>query len=307
MKNLTVCSSLCLILIIGLAGTGYVWSQDCTLEQMEGRTIIQLGSSSLCSPNEVDGCVGQSDPISDFPLIPSGIYDVTLESFDNHLSKPNQSQLNENYFLRLFDKNNDKIVDTNAIDDLPDGSNILTQTVNTNLFVGDAIGTIVAIHFCDESTSNNCAASSNSIEPVCVAFDLVEERITDGRMTGGGSVDGTDVRHGFEVHCDLSKPNNVEVNWSENRFHMDNLDSAFCTEDSNIDQAPPNAAFDTFEGTGTGRFNGDDGATINFVFVDAGEPGKGVDSAMITITDKDKNKVLEVSGLLDKGGNHQAH
>ena len=142
---------------------------------------------------------------------------------------------------------------------------------------------------------------------MCVAFDLVDERITDGRMTGGGSVDGTDVRHGFEIHCDLSKPNNVEVNWSGNRFHMENLDFAFCTEDANIDQAPPNAAFDTFTGNGTGRFNGEDGATINFVFVDAGEPGKGVDSAMITIWDKDNNLELEVSGLLDKGGNHQAH
>lgn len=307
MKNLTVCSSLCLILIVSLAGTGYVWSQDCTLEPMEGRTIIQLGPSSLCSPKEVGSCVGQSDPISVIPLIPSGIYDVTLESFDDHSSKPLQLQPNENYFLRLFDESNVKIVDTNAIDDLPNGSDNLTQEVNTNLFVGDAIGSIIAIHFCDESTLNNCASGPNSIDPVCVAFDLVDERITDGRMTGGGSVDGTDVRHGFEIHCDLSKPNNVEVNWSENRFHMDNLDFAFCTEDSNIDQAPPNAAFDTFTGNGTGRFNGDDGATINFVFVDAGEPGKGVDSAMITIRDKGDNLVLEVSGLLDKGGNHQAH
>ena len=48
-------------------------------------------------------------------------------------------------------------------------------------------------------------------------------------------------------------------------------------------------------------------ATINFVFVDAGEPGKGVDSAIITIMDKDDNLVLEVPELLDKGGNHQAH
>ena len=140
MKSLKVFSSLCLILIVILVGTGYVWSQDCTLDPiMGGRTIIQLGPSSLCSPKElVDSCEGQSDPISEFSPIPSGIYDVTLESFDNHSSKPSQFQPNENYFLRLFDDSNAKIVDTNAIDDLPDGfgNDTLNQKVNTNLFVG---------------------------------------------------------------------------------------------------------------------------------------------------------------------------
>jgi hypothetical protein len=305
MKNLTVCLSLCLILIVSLAGAAYVWSQDCTLDpKMKGRTIIQLEPLSLCSPQVVENCVGLSDPISVIPPIPSGIYDVTLESFDNHSSKQGQVQKNESYFLRLLDESAIKIVDTNAISDLPDDQDVLTQEVNTNLFVVKAIDSIIAIHFCDD---NSCASGPNSIDPVCVAFDLVEERITDGRMTGGGSVDGTDVRHGFEIHCDRSEPNNVEVNWSGNHFHMESLDFALCTEDANIDQAPPNAAFDTFTGNGNGRLNGEDGATIDFVFVDAGEPGKGVDSAMITVRDKSDNVVLEVSGLLDKGGNHQAH
>ena len=41
--------------------------------------------------------------------------------------------------------------------------------------------------------------------------------------------------------------------------------------------------------------------------MDAGKPGAGVDSASITIRDADQNVVLDVSGLLNRGGNHQAH
>jgi hypothetical protein len=53
-------------------------------------------------------------------------------------------------------------------------------------------------------------------------------------MTGGDSVDGTDVRHGFEIHCDLSKPNNVKLSechlaiynklpgWNNQSFYPDN-------------------------------------------------------------------------------------
>src|SRR5882672_5886748 len=61
--------------------------------------------------------------------------------------------------------------------------------------------------------------------------------IYPGRMTGGGSVfttDGTEVQtgdrvtHGFEIHCGAENgtiplPNNLEINWSGNRFHLDYL------------------------------------------------------------------------------------
>jgi hypothetical protein len=131
--------------------------------------------------------------------------------------------------------------------------------------------------------------------------------VAEGRMTGGGSVFKGDMRvtHGFEIHCDLSEPNNLEINWPQNRFHLDKLTSAVCTENPNIDQRPPVAPFDTFNGKGTGKFNGLPGAKIEFVFTDAGEPGKN-DTAWIKITDGKGNVVLEVSGFL-KFGNNQAH
>ncbi len=131
--------------------------------------------------------------------------------------------------------------------------------------------------------------------------------IAKGRMTGGGSVFEGNMRitHGFEIHCDLKKPNNIEVNWPGNKFHMKDLTSAVCTDDPSINPKPPNAPFDTFTGKGNGKLNGIDDAKIEFVFTDAGEPGTE-DKATIKIFDKANKLILEVSGFLNKG-NHQAH
>ncbi len=129
-----------------------------------------------------------------------------------------------------------------------------------------------------------------------------------GRMTGGGvfTSDGLRVTHGFELHCDASQgPNNLQVNWDGNRFHLEGLTSAACSDDPNIDEAPPVAGFDTYKGTGTGRYNGVSGATAEWTFTDAGEPGSN-DFAKIVIKDADSNVVLSVSGTLNRG-NHQAH
>jgi len=141
-----------------------------------------------------------------------------------------------------------------------------------------------------------------------LAFEPEDPPGVPGRMTGGGSVfriDGARVTRGFEIHCDLREPNNLEVNWPGHRFHTTELTAAICTEDPAIDQLPRSAPFDTFNGTGIGRLNGVDGARIEFVFVDAGEPGRD-DTASISIFDADNNLVLEVSGFMDRG-NIQAH
>lgn len=120
-----------------------------------------------------------------------------------------------------------------------------------------------------------------------------------GRMTGGGSVftfDDVRVTRGFEIHCDLRNPNNIEVNWPDNKFHLSALTSAVCTDSPAIGQAPPKSApFDTFTGTGDGKLNNRPGARIEFVFVDAGEPGTS-DTASIKVFDKDNNLVLDVPG-----------
>ncbi len=155
-----------------------------------------------------------------------------------------------------------------------------------------------------------------SFDWLAAAFSLEPEvpQLVPGRMTGGGSVftiDGARVTRGFQIHCDLREPNNLEVNWpGGNRFHLTELTSAVCTDSPVIDQLPRSAPFDTFKGTGVGRYKGDDGATIEFEFTDAGEPGVN-DTASITVKDSDGNVVLDVPGgplpgFLDRG-NIQAH
>ena len=130
----------------------------------------------------------------------------------------------------------------------------------------------------------------------------------DGRMNGGGKIINTAVTHGFELHCNLATPNRLQVNWDKgNKFHLTSLDSAICSDDPAIDPAPPVVDIDTFNGTGTGRFNNVDGATIEFQLVDAGEPGVN-DTATFLIKDVNGNVVLDVMGTLTRkgGGNHQA-
>jgi hypothetical protein len=120
-----------------------------------------------------------------------------------------------------------------------------------------------------------------------------------GRMTGGGSVftfDDVRVTRGFEIHCDRREPNNIEVNWPDNKFHMSELTSAVCIDSPAVGQAPPKSApFDTFTGTGDGKLNNRPGSRIEFVFVDAGEPGTS-DTATIKVFDRDNNLVLDVPG-----------
>jgi len=133
-------------------------------------------------------------------------------------------------------------------------------------------------------------------------------------MTGGGSifdVTGNEVAytgratHGFELHCDTRNPNNLEINWGGNRFHLTDLQAANCSDDPAISPNPPDASFDTYVGIGTGRYNGAPGYCANWTFTDAGEPGTS-DTATIVITDCAGITILSVSGPLNNG-NHQAH
>lgn len=140
----------------------------------------------------------------------------------------------------------------------------------------------------------------------------------DGRFTGGtGSVDlqlvnGVTVSSSLTIHCDKILSNNLNVVWKdsnavEHHFHMeDHLTTIECSDDPNIDQKPPDAPLDTMRGTGIGTFDGDDGWTVEFTFVDTGEGGGKNDKIALKIF-KGSTIVLQFSLTdLDKG-NLQAH
>ncbi len=132
-------------------------------------------------------------------------------------------------------------------------------------------------------------------------------------MTGGGWVLGRtgveDVRvtHGFILHCDpTAVPNSLQVNWGRgNKFHLEALTAATCSDDPTTDSGNPTSLFDTHVGTGTGRYNGVSGATAEWTLKDAGEPGRE-DSLSLLIKDANGLPVLVVAGTLE-GGNYQAH
>ena len=144
-----------------------------------------------------------------------------------------------------------------------------------------------------------------------------------GRMTGGGSIftdisdsgvpPGTRITHGFELHCDYNrKPNNLEINIhgiTSSRFHLEQLTFALCTDDPTITPNPPAAPFDTYEGQGTGRYNGQPGATAEWIFTDAGEPGTSDRIKRLIIRDANGTTVLLIpeDGHTLTFGNHQAH
>jgi hypothetical protein len=169
--------------------------------------------------------------------------------------------------------------------------NDLTELLNHNeLIVSEAI--------VDFEGGNPCLNDPGNPEPPTPA--------NKKRMTGGGSIGNTGVRHGFTLHCDAGiVPNNLEINWGNgNRFHLDTLDTATCSNGGGISEGNPVAGFDTFTGTGTGSFNGSAGHSISFTFTDAGEPGTS-DKAKIAI---DGGAVLNINSLTAlKNGNHQAH
>lgn len=151
--------------------------------------------------------------------------------------------------------------------------------------------------------------TQSSVVRICPGFVPPPGAGKPGLLTGGGTIptaNGEPVTHGFQLNCEATKaPNNLQINWNGNRFHLEFLTLAACTDSPDIVPNPPPAGFDTYVGAGIGRYNGVPGYKAEWKFTDAGEPGEN-DSARIVIRDPSDNVVLSVSGRLSRG-NHQAH
>lgn len=136
-----------------------------------------------------------------------------------------------------------------------------------------------------------------------------------GRFTGGSWTEiasGLRISNGLTIHCDLLLSNNLEINWKDandvqHQFHMtEHLTTVACTDSASIPQPPPAAPLDTLIGTGTGKFDGTPGYTVEFTFVDSGEPGGSEDRIALRIF-LGSTVVLNVPLQDITKGNLQAH
>jgi hypothetical protein len=123
-----------------------------------------------------------------------------------------------------------------------------------------------------------------------------------GRMTGGGKLIVADnggtqfditngfVTNGYELHCDGSGSNNLEVNGHDpngSKFKLDTLLGAFCHGDDS--STPPAAGFSIYEGVGNGTWksgNDSQSACAEWVFVD-GQGGPQNNKSYIRVTTTD--------------------
>jgi len=173
---------------------------------------------------------------------------------------------------------------------------------------GDVIA--VTAHAVDNWGNSTLGGQSSSVQ-VTVPVEACESAGT-GRFTGGGyqlRVDGVRITRGLTIHCDLLLSNNLEINWQGNQFHMlEHMETVACTDDPDIHQAPPNAPLDTLVGVGLGRYNNQEGFTIEFTLVDGGEPGRE-DMAALKVYESANpgNLILDIPLLYIDGGNLQAH
>jgi hypothetical protein len=224
------------------------------------------------------------------PFLTQGDTSVTIDS-----SNPSQD---DNLFLAVIAITAKATVSqencTNGVDDDGDG---LVDSLDPDCAPPPA-------EICDNGIDDDNDGLADAADPDCPA-------LTGRWMTGGGNVKSGKVKtlsHGSTLPCDGTvpgKPARLQVNWDKSKFHLTSLTSASCTDDPSISEGNPAAGFDTLTGTGTGRYNGVDGATATWTIKDAGEPGKQ-DTIQIKITDANGAVVLDATGTL-AGGNHQAH
>jgi hypothetical protein len=213
---------------------------------------------------------------------------VTVESID---AMDIEASIEEPAFVELF--NGAQLVDTVTIP--ATGNN---GVVTVPIGVSNVTRMVVTLQ------------GSGAIDNIRVSSEPAD--LANGRFTGGGHqvrIGEARVTRGLTIHCDLLLSNNLEVNWGGDHFHMtEHLTTIECSDDPLIDQTPPPAPLDTLKGVGTGRYNGEDGYTIEFTLVDYGEPGRDDRAALLIYETADpSNVVLNVPLQLLTGGNLQAH
>lgn len=210
--------------------------------------------------------------------------------------------------------------------DVPYGQHHKDVDINALLPLLD-LGEVLVLHLNHlTTTSDTVTARALWLESSLLGNVIVSEAVSDvhgnpcptkppkpptnpeGFMTGGGWINPS-VSHGGHLTCSATdKPNNLQVNWSGGKFHLESVSTARCVE-TGANQGNPAANFDTLVGTGFGRCNGRSGYKAEYTLVDAGEPGTSDVFSIKVYAPSGSNLPscgIDAGGVL-QGGNHQAH
>ncbi len=120
------------------------------------------------------------------------------------------------------------------------------------------------------------------------------------------------ITYGLTIHCDLLLSNNLEINWGGTTAQARTTSTCSSTRRPwTAATMPPASRLPQRHSIRSlareGKFNGDEGFSITFTFIDGGEPGVDDQIAFRITRDSNGEVILNVPLTTVSGGNLQAH
>lgn len=141
----------------------------CPIAEKEDRTIVYFAERIRSDKDLADAQTERIDTV-----LPKGTYSVTLASWDGYLGRENVTQPHESYKV-IVGNDNGYLSGTNVSTDLADMVREdlkVTPVHNGNFEVTEAVSFVYGEHAVYPDK-----ASPNSLNPLCAAFDLIEEEV----------------------------------------------------------------------------------------------------------------------------------
>ena len=135
---------------------------QCPFDEGAGKTIIYFNNKTLLANG--NQAAATDGPIVGF--VPAGTYDITLASFDGHLSHPGQIQNNEQWKLIMKNAAGSQVAVTAPIIDIPNEPiEQVTEKVGDDFVVSENIYQFTAFHNAYPNSN------PNSVRALCAMFE----------------------------------------------------------------------------------------------------------------------------------------